>query len=78
MYIRLHNTAEEFKACLSVRYLKGPAHAHGEIKCFRNSEKLRKPDNSKFRCVFAGRFRRETCTMKMETLFRVSPALPLT
>ena len=54
--------------------------SQGEIGCFHNSEKLRKPDGSKFRCVSAGRFRRETCKMKMEALFRVSAAaaLPLT
>ena len=50
----------------------------GEIRCFRNSEMLRKPDGSKFRHVSAGRLRRETCKMKMEALFRVSAALPLT
>ena len=52
--------------------------AQGEIRCFRNSEMLRKPDGSNFRCVSAGRLRRETCKMKMEVLFRVSAALPLT
>ena len=54
--------------------------SQGEIRYFRNSEKLRKPDGSKFRCVSAGRFRRETCKMKMESLFHVSAAaaLPLT
>ena len=50
----------------------------GEIRCFRNSEMLRKPDGSKFRHVSAGRLRRETCKMKIEALFRVSAALPLT
>ena len=52
--------------------------SQGEIRCFRNSEMLRKPDGSKFRYVSAGRLRRETCKMKMEALFRVSAALPLT
>ena len=50
----------------------------GEIRCFRNSEMLRKPDGSNFRCVSAGRLRRETCKMKMKVLSRVSAALPLT
>ena len=49
-----------------------------KIRCFRNSEKLRKPDGSKFRRVSARQFRRETCKMKMEALFRVCAALPLT
>ena len=57
-------------------------HSHGqsqgEIRCFRNSEILRKPDGSNFRCGSAGRLRRETCKMKMEALFRVSAAFPLT
>ena len=50
----------------------------GEIRCFRNSEMLRKPDGSKFRYVSEGRLRQETCKMKKEALFRVSAALPLT
>ena len=49
-----------------------------EIRCFRNSEMLRKPDDSKFQCISVRRFRWETCKMKMEALFRVSAALPLT
>ena len=56
----------------------GGSGSQGEIRCFRNSEMLRKPDGSNFRCVSAGRLRRETCKMKMEVLFRVSAALPLT
>ena len=52
--------------------------SQGEIRRFRISEMLRKPDGSKFRCVSARRLRRETCKMKMEALFRVSAALPLT
>ena len=52
--------------------------SQGKIRCFRNSKMLRKPDGSKFRYVSAGRLRRETCKMKMEALFRVSAALPLT
>ena len=52
--------------------------SQGEISCFCNSETLRKPGSSKFCCVSAGLFRRETSKMKMEVLFRVSAALPLT
>ena len=48
----------------------------GEIRCFRNSKKLRKPDVLKLRCVSARRFRRETCKIKMEGSFRVFAALP--
>ena len=58
--------------------LKNSKISQGEIRCFRNSEMLRKPDGSKFRHVSAGRIRRETCKLKMEALFRVSAALPLT
>ena len=43
--------------------------SQGEIRCFGNSEMLLKPDGSKFRCVSAGRFGRETCKMKMEAFF---------
>ena len=50
----------------------------GEIGCVRNLEMLRKPDGSKFHCISVRRFRWETCKMKMEALFRVSAALPLT
>ena len=70
--------------CLSPTRLEKRKHdafsfyTQGEIRCFRNSEMLRKPDGSKFRHVSAGRLRRETCKMKMEALFRVSGALPLT
>ena len=57
---------------VSLHYTKG------EIRCFHNSEKLWKPYCPKFCCVSAGRFRLETCKMKIEALFRVSAALPLT
>ena len=66
------------KECYKIQDSHKGAYTQGEIRCFRNSEMLRKPDGSKFRHVSARRLRRETCKMKMEALFRVSAALPLT
>ena len=62
----------------AVRETKFCGYTRGEIWCFRNSEMLRKPDGSKFRCVSTRRFRRETCKLEMDALFRVSVALSLT
>ena len=59
-------------------WLVSYAVCEGEIRRFRISEMLRKPDGLKFRCVSARRLRQETCKMKIEAFFRVSAALPLT
>ena len=75
---RTVNHSQEFVKEQGDSTNKMEGHSQGEIRCFRNSEMLRKPDGSKFRYVSAGRLRRETCKMKMEALSRVSAALPLT
>ena len=56
---RLYGQEHKLNVCKILRFCR--TNIQGEIRCFRNSEKLRKPDGSKFRCVSAGRFRRETC-----------------
>ena len=51
------------RSCLALS-MTSITSSQGKIRCFRNSEMLRKPDGSKFRCVSVRQLRRETCKMK--------------